>query len=272
MLCYIDGAFFSQEEAKISVLDLSILRGFGVFDYVRTYGGRPFHLEDHLLRLQSSADHLGLPLPKTLPEIEAIVTELLLKNPFPESNIKILLTGGVSHDHFTPVQSSLIAFNYPFIPFPEHHYIKGIDVITTSLARTFPTTKTLHYAPGISALQKNQAHDALYLNPRREILESTTCNFFAIKKGTLITCCSEEILSGITRKIVLQLTNGKIPLEKRSLHYDEIPDIDEAFLTSTSKEVLPIRTIDARPIGNGSPGPLTKHILALFRAYTRIQL
>jgi branched-chain amino acid aminotransferase len=113
------------------------------------------------------------------------------------------------------------------------------------------------------------AHEALYLNAKEEILEATTSNFFAIKNGTLYTCTSEEVLVGITREVVLKLTTPHFPLETRALHYSEINEIDEAFITASNKEVMPVVRIDSIQVGDGKVGPKTKQIMELFRNYTQ---
>jgi branched-chain amino acid aminotransferase len=269
---YLNGHYVKEEDAKISILDLSILRGFGVFDYLRTYGGRPFHLQDHLLRLQYSAEHIALPLPNSLDEIETIVHTVLGRNNLDEASIKILVTGGVSPDQFTPHPNShLIVFAYPLTTYPSEFFTDGIKVITTRLSRSLATSKTTQYTPAIVALQRGKAQnaqEALYVNAREEILEATTSNFFAFKEGVLYTCCSEEVLLGMTQDVVLKLAAPHFPISTRALHSSEISSMEEAFITSSTREVMPVVQIDSLKIGNGLVGPKTQKIMALFRAYT----
>ncbi len=272
---YVNGQYVKEEEAKISVLDLAILRGFGVFDYLRTYGGRPFHLWDHLLRLRYSAEHIGLTLPNSLPEIEQIVHNVQKLNHLEEASIKIVLTGGVSPDQFMPQpKNNLIVFAYPLTSYPHHFFTDGIKVITTRLSRSLPTSKTTQYTPAIVALQRGKAQnamEALYLNAQNEILEATTSNFFGFKNGTLYTCCSDEVLIGITREVVRSLAAAYFPIETRALCYDEIVDLEEAFITASNKEVMPVSQIDSIKIGNGQVGPKTRLIMEIFRSYTQRQ-
>ncbi len=212
---YVNGKYVKEEDAKISVLDLSILRGFGVFDYLRTYNGRPFHLHDHLERLKYSCEHIGLPLSYTFEQIEEIVHNVQKFSNLFEASIKILVTGGVSADQFTPfIPTNLIVFAYPLTSYPSQYYTDGIKVITTRLNRSLPTSKTTQYTPAIVAMQQGKAQDAkeaLYINASDEILEATTSNFFAFKNNTLFTCCSDEVLIGITREVVLQAGNSPFP-------------------------------------------------------------
>jgi branched-chain amino acid aminotransferase len=271
---YLNGKYVKEEDAKISILDLSILRGFSIFDYLRTYNGRPFHLWDHLLRLKYSSQQIGLSLPKSLPEIEEIVLHTVkTAHHRGESSIKILVTGGISKDQFTPnPEGNLIVFAYPLYTYPKDFFAKGIKVVTTRLNRSLPMSKTTHYTPAIMAMQQGKASDAqevLYVNARDEILEATTSNFFAFKNDTLYTCCSDEMLIGITREVVLKLSAPHFPIQMHPLKYEEIKEMQEAFITSSNKEVMPVVQIDSFPIGDGKVGPRTQRIMELFRAYTQ---
>lgn len=273
MLYYINGAHVAEEEAKISVLDLGLVRGYGVFDYLRTYQKHPFHLMEHLERLQYSARQISLQLPCSLQEMHDIVHDLVKKAPYPECSIKILVTGGISPDQLLPQgKSSLVILVYPFTPFPEIWHTQGISATTTSLARCIPSSKTLQYIPAILALQagrQKNAQEALYLNAQREILEATTSNFFAFKKNTLITCDSEEIVLGITREVVLRLAQPHFPIELRAIPYEEISQLDEAFVSSSNKEIMPVVQIDDVRIGKGEVGPQTRKLMQLFADYTQ---
>jgi branched-chain amino acid aminotransferase len=269
---FINGSYVQEKEAKISVLDLGLLRGYGVFDYLRTYGGKPFHLWDHLQRLQYSASEIGLDLPYSLKEISEIIDHILVSNKLKEAGIKIIVTGGISSDQFTPQQqSTLVIFAYPLATYPKHCYTEGIPVITTQLARSLPFCKTTQYIPGIVALQKGDknALEALYLNDRNEILEGTTSNFFGIKNDTLYTCCSDAVLTGITREVVLNLAEKHFPIRLERIHYEEVETLSEAFLTASNKEVMPITKINSQPIGSGTVGPVTQKIMDLFVKYTQ---
>jgi branched-chain amino acid aminotransferase len=273
MLYYVNGAHVEEEEAKLSVLDLGLVRGYGVFDYLRTYQKRPFHLLEHLHRLRYSATQIGLTLPCPIEEMQSIIENLVEKAPYAECSIKILVTGGISPDQFLPQEKpSLVILVYPCKSFPETFFTDGIPVTTTTLYRCIPMSKTIQYIPAILALKQGKhknAQEALYLNAKREILEATTSNFFAFKKDTLITCDSDEMLLGITRSVVLKLAEAHFPIEFRALPYEEIPELDEAFISSSNREVMPVTHIDDCVIGNGNPGPNTQKLLQLFRDYTQ---
>ncbi|QZA59231.1 aminotransferase class IV [Candidatus Rhabdochlamydia porcellionis] len=267
---YINGSYVPESEAKLSVFDLSILRGFGVFDYLRTYKKRPFHLWDHLERLNYSAENLGLKIPCSLAEIARIIDSLIELNHLEEAGIKIIVTGGISPDQFTPQAASLIVLVFALTKYPKRFYIKGVSAITTSLARSFPKLKTTQYIPAIVTLHANhEAKEAIYLNQDRELLEATTSNFFCFKKNTLYTCNSDEILLGITREIILKLAASKFPIKFFPITYKELPTVDEAFITSSNKEIMPIVKIDHHPIGTGKVGIKTKELIQAFKKYTQ---
>jgi branched-chain amino acid aminotransferase len=270
---YVNGSYVNDEEAKISVHDLGLVRGHGVFDYLRTYKGRPFHLWDHLERLQYSAKQIGLSLPFPLKKIEEIVETLLKKNSYAESSIKIIVTGGKSEDQFFPQnQPSLIVLVYPLKQLPDDCYVNGVAVTTTQHKRSMPLSKTLHYTPAILALQEGKpqnAKEALYINSNQEILEATTSNFFAFKGDALVTTHSDEVLLGITREVILKIAKGHFPIEVRSVSVKEIPSFEEAFVSASNKEILPVVQIDHHPVGKGVVGEKTKHLMRLFADYTQ---
>lgn len=273
MYFFLNGSFLVESEAKLSVLDLGLIRGFGVFDYLRTYRGKPFHLKEHLQRLQYSATSLGLTIPYTFAEIEDIVHKLLELNKCSECSLKLLVTGGVSSDQLIPSGKGFFAaFAYPLSSYPKEHYERGIKTITSSHQRCLPDCKTTQYLPAILSLQegrKKGASESLYLNEKKQILEATTSNFFAIKDKVLITPPEEGILLGITRSVVLRVCEEHFPIDVRPISQEEIPFLDEAFITASNKEVMPVIQIDDILIKDGTVGPCTKKILDLFASYTK---
>lgn len=272
LMCYINGSFVTEDQVWIHAADLGLVRGYAVFDYLRTYQGRPFYMKEHLLRLCYSAKEIGLSVPKTVSEMQEIIESLLQKNPPGEFGIKVILTGGMSADQLIPEdQPSLIVLMYPFKPFPKDFYTNGIKAVTTHLSRSIPKSKTLQYIPAIIALQKGRlenAMEALFLNSKNEILEATTSNFFAFKNGSLITLDSEEILFGITREVVLNLARPHFEIRTEAVPYQEIGLLEEAFITSSNKEILPIACIDQQVVGDGKVGPRTRFLMDKFSAFT----
>ncbi|MCB1073379.1 MAG: aminotransferase class IV [Chlamydiales bacterium] len=248
-LIYINDQFIDGQKATVSALDLSVLRGFGVMDYLRTYGGKPFRAKDHLERFIFSAEEIGLKVPKSLEEMEEIIEELIRRVSFPETSVKVVLTGGVSENQLMPEGPPVFfAIAYPFKPFPEIYFEKGIKITTDCYQRPFPKAKSTQYLPAIVALkegEKKGAVDVLFYNEQGFLLETGTANFFALKEGKVITP-KEGVLEGVTRKVVLEIEE----VEERAIHKSEIPSFEGVFLTSSNKEIMPVIQIDNHVINN----------------------
>lgn len=267
---YLNGQIISGNRAKVSVFDLGLLRGFAVFDFLRTYRKIPFHLWDHLKRFEASAEEVGMRLTLSLEEIGAIIQKLLEKVPYPEANIKLFLTGGLTIDQYLPTEiPTFFAMAYPLIPFPKDMYEKGISLITQLYERPYPTCKSTYYMPaivGVRLAKSRGADDVLFCNHAGEILEGGTANFFAIKGKKIITA-EKGIILGITRQVVLDLLCKEgIPFEVRSILKEEIPTFEGAFITSSSKEIVPLTQIDDQMIPFH---PLIKRVMEAFSAYTK---
>ncbi len=271
LIFYVNGKFVSEKKARVSILDLGFIRGYGVFDFLRTYHGQPFKLDEHLKRLQNSTKQIGLECPP-LGQIKQIILKTLAKNNLPEANIKILLTGGLSFDQITPADKPTIAVIVtPAVTYPTVYYEKGIKVVTVPFGRSYPLAKTINYIPAILALKiakKKKATEALYTNEKGEILEGTTSSFFVFKDGVLITP-QDEILKGITRQVVIDLAKKEFKTVFRPIKDQELKEIDEAFITASNKEVMPVVKIDNLTVGNGRVGKSTKRIMELFHDFSR---
>ncbi|MGR3973118.1 MAG: aminotransferase class IV [Candidatus Rhabdochlamydia sp.] len=272
-LCFFNDQWILLSEAKLPLTDLSITRGYAIFDYLRTYHRRPFHLADHLQRLKKSADQVHLTLPYSFEHITALIHEGIAQTSFAEVSIKILLTAGGSQDHFFP--ENCPQFCIIMMPLPSvnpAHKEQGIHVITTRLLRVLPQVKSTCYLSALIALhqvKKHQVDDAVYVNAQEEILEGLTSNIFAVRQGCLITPESLEILPGITREIVKQCALPDIPVKIEPLPLAHFKDWDEMFITSSTKEVMPIVTFDHAPIGKGKVGPYTQEMIRRFHLYTQ---
>lgn len=268
---YIDGEFVQEEDASLPVSDLAIVRGYGVFDFLRTYGGKPFHLQSHLERLERSAHIIQLAMPWTREELTRIVFETLNRNSYDESNIRILVTGGSSDDFLTPTSAPrLMVLVTAAKNTPDYYYETGGKVVTVSEERYLPSAKSLNYVPAILALKQAQAHeaiDAIYVNKERMALEGTTTNLFAFFDETLVTP-GEGVLWGITRQVVLDIASDLYEVVVRDLPLAELLKADEVFITSTNKQVMPISTIDNTTIGRGVPGLHTRRLMDVFAHVT----
>ena len=268
---YIDGDFVDENEAVLPVSDLAILRGYAVFDFLRTYNGQPFHLEAHLRRLRNSAALICLSCPWSLDELTGIVDQTLARNSYSESNIRLLITGGDSEDSISPGQHPrLLVMVRPITPHPEIWYQEGAKIITARLNRYIPGAKSTDYIRAIVTLKDAEAAGAIesvYVNKDDQVLEGTTSNLFIVKNDTVLTP-SEEILPGITRDVLLEIMKPEFSIKLRPVSRQELLDSDEAFIASSTKEVVPVVQVDDQAIGAGKPGPVTEKAMELFRNYT----
>lgn len=272
-IIFLNEQFTTMSRASIPLFDLGVVRGYGVFDYLRTYNRIPFHLHKHLSRFIVSAKSIGLFVPKTLSEIEVLITNMINKVVADELSIKLILTGGISEDQLTfEAKPTLAIAVYPFVPLvTQEEYSRGFSLTTTKHERIFPQSKTLVYLPAILALREAKKlgfDDALYINSNNHILESTTSNLFAFKGNKLYTP-KEGILSGITREVMLEIAKKYFEVYEEPILYSELSFLDEIFLTSSNKEIVPVVTVDKHPIGTGQPGEKTKFLTKEFAAYTK---
>lgn len=245
--CYLSGKYLKLDEAKISVTDIGILRGFGVFDFLRTYNKKPFLLKEHLGRFKNSAKILGLKLPVTEKQLEKIVYTLLKKCPHQETNIRMVLTGGqaIRGLEFNRNKPTLFIFTEKAHPLPEKIYRRGAKLITYEFQRDFSGVKTLNYITAVK-LQKTKkragALEILYIY-NNKILEGTTSNFFMFKGNNLITP-KQGVLPGITRSFTIKLAEQKFKVIERDINVSELKLCDEAFITASNKEIAPVVKID----------------------------
>lgn len=269
---YVNGDFVPEEKACLPVVDLAVLRGYAIFEAVRTYNGKPFELEGHLERLRSSAERICLALPWTTRELAQLVMETLAKNSPGEKAIRIMITGGGSPDFLTPAnRPGLIVMITPLHPFPASLYQTGCRVKTAPIERFWPEAKTIHYIPGLVTLQEAKKDDSqiveiLHVDRDRRITEGIVSNLFAVSDSALITP-GDRILYGITRRVIIDLAAKIMEVRQQDLLLQDLLDADEVFLASTTKEVMPVTQIDDRVIGNGKPGPRTRDIHRAFQEY-----
>ena len=275
----VNGEITPAEEARVSVLDNGFTFGDAVYETLRTYGGRPFHLDRHLEQLRRSAERLAIPTPAG-DALARDLDALLARAANAESYIRIIVTrgrGDISY-HFDRVKGpTVVMVVKPYAPLPPASYTNGIPVILSAVRRNpphslDPAIKSCNLLNNILAMQEAQAKgafEAIMLNEIGEIAETAGANVFLVKDGTLLTPPLDAgILPGVTRHIVLELAGGfALPVREEPVAVKDLLAADEVFITSTLKEVLPVATIDGRPVGAGRPGPVTLRLLAALRAY-----
>lgn len=257
---FIHGNWVHPHEAMISVNDVAVLRGYSAFESLRTYERKPFHLEEHLTRLFRSAEIIELEIPYTREYIAGKIKEIIERNSYTHASIRILVTGGESEDGVLPSGEPVLAiFSTPLGERDMERFIRGVKLITSHLQRVSPGAKTANYIAAIRSLKeatRQQASDALFVNEQDHVLEATRSNFFVFRGDTLITP-REGVLIGITRNVVLDLARERFAIEERPILLDELAEVDEAFITSSSKEITPVVQIDDIVIGSGKPGART---------------
>ncbi len=272
---YVDGEFVDATKAVIPVDDLSVLRGYGVSDVMKTCQGKPYFLDEHVARLMDSASRIGLDVPWNHQTIRDIILETLAKNQaesshsqINESTIRSLITGGSSPDFLHPAGSPRLIVMLTAKPqLPEHWYTRGVKVITDFQQRIVPAAKSTSYIPAALALnraKKQGAVEALYIDRNNNVLEATTSNVFAFFHNTLATP-NQGILQGITRNLVLSLAHEKFSVEERDISLTELLTAQEVFITGTNKGIVPVVQIDETIIGNAQPGPNTRKLMAALK-------
>lgn len=274
MLAYLNGEYLPLEDAKLPVSDLAIQRGYGIFDFFRVNEGVPLYLDDYLDRFYRSAATMGL---KGMPDrtaLKDVVIQLISRNGLQEAGMKLILTGGNSPDAYHPVEGNFLVSQHPLVLPTAAQVKEGIPIMTYPYRREIPDVKTINYIMGVWLLQKmkeSKAADVLY---HREglVSEFPRCNYFLVTRtGTLVTPAN-HILHGITRMRVLEIASTVCPVEVRDVRLDEIYEASEAFLTSTTKSILPIVTIDNRAVGSAQPGPVTMALRDLLKQREQAEL
>jgi len=280
----VNGEIAPADQARISVLDNGFTFGDGVYETLRTYGGRPFHLDRHLERLRASARMLDFAIPAADDALAADLDRLLKRAANPESYIRIIVSRGVGEIsyRFDRIKGpTIVMAARAYEPFAETQYRDGIPVIIASIRRNSPQAldpamKSCNLINNILAVREAQASKAaepLMLNERGDVAEGASANVFIVSGGALVTPPLDAgILPGVTRALVLELARTlEVEAREQPVPVRTLFAADEAFITSTLKEVMPIATVDGRPIGSGRPGPVTMRILDAYRRYARAQ-
>lgn len=252
----INGQFFKTSEANVLITDLAVQRGYGIFDFFVTVNKEPVFLEDHLNRFYNSASIMRLSPVPSREELKKLIFELIEKNNIPDSGIRITLTGGYSADGYSIATPNLLITQNPFT-YNINSFEKGIKLVTYNYQRQLPQVKTTDYLQAIYLqpfIKENKADDVLYHNGGT-IRECPRGNFFIITKKEEIITSNKDVLAGVTRKKVLSFSDFDI--KESSIKLEDIDSAKEAFVTSTTKFILPVLSIDGKLIGDGKPGKIT---------------
>jgi branched-chain amino acid aminotransferase len=248
---WLDGKFLPERRALVPATDPAFLYGHGVFEVTRAYGGVPFRLRDHLVRMKHSAQLFGVPF--AVPDLEPAVRELCRRNRAPDAYVRITLSAS----------GRLLVLVRPRRRLPSAWYRRGAEVMIAPWRRDprapLAGHKTLNYLENVrtheEALRRGCA-DALYVGPRGELLEGCVTNVFLVRGGTLVTPrLGAGVLPGVTRKVVTEIER----VRERTVRLKELWKADEVFLTNALIEILPV----------GKPGPVTRRVAEAYRRLTR---
>ncbi len=279
----VNGQVADQAHAVVSVFDHGFLFGEGVYETLRTYHGRPFLLDRHLRRLRNSADMLALGVPLADAAIgrrclETMAAAGLGGDRDHEAYIRILVTRGVGELSYDPAacpDPTVVVIVKPFVATPAETFARGVRVALVSIVRNHPGTvnpliksnNLINNALAMQEAARRGAFEGVMRNYRGELAECTQSNLFVVRAGEALTPpLTSGLLPGITREFLFEVGAGLgIPVREAVLRDNDLVGADEAFLTSTTREVLPIVGVDDRPIANGAPGPVTRALLEGFR-------
>jgi branched-chain amino acid aminotransferase len=262
--CFADGKIIPIESATIHPMDVAIIRGYGIFDFLRTVNYKPLFLEHYLDRFIASAEKTFIPLEYSREQLRQIISELIEKNELKEGGLRMVLTGGISENHFSPGKGMLFIFAESLIFPAQEKYENGIKLLSLEFVRPIAEIKTTNYAYPVwhSAQWKAQGAEDVIYHMNGEISESSRSNIFIIKDG-IVSTPDNHILRGITRKHVMEIV-GDVSI--RPIYFEEMLEADEVFITSTTKILLPVTQVDNHAIGNGKVGKKSWDILEKFKA------
>ena len=279
----VNGRITDQEHAVVSVFDHGFLYGEGIYETLRTYNGQPFLFERHMRRLRNSADMLALSVPLTNAQIDARFRETMRAGGLGddaqhEAYVRILVTRGIgelSYDPATCPAPSIVVIAKPHVNPAREVFEKGVGVSLVPIVRNHPgsvsplikSNNLLNNALAMQEAFRRGGFEGVMRNYRGELAECTQSNLFIVKNGTALTPNIDSgLLPGITREFLFEVgASLGIAVREAVLRDEDLFGADEAFLTSTTREIVPIVRVDDRTIGSGSPGPVTKALLDGYR-------
>ncbi len=281
-IVWLDGKWLDRETATVSVYDHGLLYGDGVFEGIRVYGGKIFKLSEHLDRLYDSAKAIWLTIPMPKDEMAAVTEEAVRRSGIAEAYIRHVITRGVGDLGLDPrkcPRASMIIIVDTIRLFPEEVYETGLRVVTAGTPiphreALSPRVKSLNYLAHILAKIEgihSGADEVLMLDSEGHVAEGSGQNIFVVKNGAIRTPPPYAgILKGVTRDVVIELgREAGYDVQETMLNRYDVYTADEAFFTGTASEVIAIRQVDGRIIGNGKPGPVTRDLRTRFQARVR---
>jgi len=281
----VNGRIAGDTDATVPVLDHGFLYGEGVYEVLRTYHGQPFLFDRHMRRLRNSAGMIALEIPVTDDDVLRMIDETLeagaLARPGvdgPQGYIRVVLTRGVgdlSYDPATCRNPTIVIIARPHEPPRDDIYEDGVRVSLVPIVRNHPrslnplikSNNLLNNALAMQHALKHGGFEAVMRNHGGDISECSQSNIFVVRNGTALTPPLEAgLLAGITREFLFEVAHAVgVPVAERVIRDQDLLGADEVFLTSTTREVVPVVKVDEHQIGRGSPGPVTRALLEAFR-------
>lgn len=275
---YVNGQLVSHDEATVSVIDRGLLFGDGLFEIVRVYGGFPFQLNAHLQRLGWGARKIGFDLGVSLDVLKQACTDTLAANELKEAVLRVVVTRGMLADinHVSSTAKPTVTVTCDeFHGHPADLYDRGVEAVTVTDGRSdLAMVQTLNFLPNLlarkEAEQKN-AFEALLVTKKGFVMSGSHTNVFAVLDGMLLTPpIGERVPPGITREAVLNAAQKEgITVKEDAIMNEELHDAEEFFLTGTMCEVMPVISINGRPVGDGRPGHQTERLMKAYKLMTR---
>lgn len=278
---YVDGTFFTPEQARVSAFDRGFLYGDGVFESLRTYEGSPFRLDAHLARLAEALDEVGITGAPDPAKLQAIVAETLIRAELPEAYLRITVTRGEQIEGGpapgVDLEPTVVVAALPLRRYPPAAYERGVSAVLLwprSVAdRPAPAIKSISFQRGVLGkrqLAERGAQEGLYMDDCGNITEGTVSNVFVVKDGALRSPPREVCLAGVTRREVLAIARDQgMEAQEAPVPVELVHQADEVFLTSSLAELLPVVEFEGRPVGTGCPGPIWHQLLLAYRETAR---
>ena len=255
----INGQLFAEDKAAILSHDLALQRGYAAFDYLRTVNNNALFLADYIDRFYASAKEMHIEIPYSKAELEQQVNELMQHNNIANSGIRMIATGGYSPDSYHPVTANVILQQQPLTMPSKEKFMQGMKIMTYEYMRDLPSVKSINYLMGIwlqKQLKEKGYDDVLYY--KNEIVsEFPRANVFCVSREGVLITPGENILMGITRKKIIELAAPILHVQIKPLTVTALKNAAEVFMSSTTKRILPVTTIDGSPVGNGQAGQFT---------------
>lgn len=260
---WLDGGLVERDAAAIPAFDRGLLHGYGLFETMRSYGGRVFRLEEHYRRLAEGASTIHIGLPLSLEELRAAIDVLLERNALPDARIRLTVTAGPVPEA-GEARPTIMLFTTPLTDYPPELYERGMSAVTSAIRRNeispLSRVKSLNYLDNLLAREealRRGADHAILLNTRGLVAEGSSSNVFVVDGETLLTPdLASGALPGITRAVVIEIApQAGLTVRERQVAPETLSGAEEAFLTGSVMGIMPLTRLDGAPIGSGRPGP-----------------